>query len=192
MGAGSRAGKFEMHSSGKPTYNKNKCIGCRACFNNCALDAISFDENNKATLNENNCSGCGRCIGMCKYDAISTDWSEGSSKLNCKIAEYAYAVVKGKPSFHLNFIMDVSPDCDCEGTNDLPIVPNIGILASTDPLAIDVASIDLINDTQMINGYEDKGHDHFKAIHPHTDHEAGFKQAHKIGLGNISYEIIKI
>ena len=191
MGCGSRAGKHEMHSSGKPFVRQDKCKACLACIKNCASNAISL-VNGKALINQAICVGCGRCIGVCNYDAVKVDWNEGSIKMNQKIAEYAWAVVKDKPHFHINFIIDVSPDCDCEASNNVPIINNIGFLASFDPVALDQASADLINQVPMINDYPNQHRDHFKSINPNTSWEAGLDHAEKVGLGSRSYQLIEV
>lgn len=145
MGCGSRAGKMEMHSSGKPHNIENKCVGCRKCEKICAHGAISFNNNGKAQIDYEKCVGCGRCIGICNFDAIKSPNDESNDILNKKIAEYTYAVVKDRPAFHISLITDVSPNCDCHAENDAPIVPNIGMLASFDPVALDKACADLVN-----------------------------------------------
>lgn len=208
MGCGSRAGKMEMHSSGKPNVNKEKCVGCKTCQRNCAHSAISFDENRKASINHDLCVGCGRCIGSCNFDAISSPNDESNDILNKKIAEYTYAVLNGRPNFHISLVVDVSPFCDCHGENDLPIVPDVGMFASFDPVALDMACVDACKKQQVINGsyleeqYEKHEHcecehshaskDHFGITHPDTNWEVGIDHAVKLGLGNKEYELITI
>ncbi|MBQ9931772.1 MAG: DUF362 domain-containing protein, partial [Firmicutes bacterium] len=143
MGGGSRAGKMEMHNSGKPLANPEKCISCGACAKNCAHGGIVFVDK-KATINHDNCVGCGRCIGVCPVDAIHTGWDEANDVLNKKIAEYTAGVLKDKEHFHISFIMDVSPNCDCHSENDMPIIPDIGIFASKDPVALDLCCAEMV------------------------------------------------
>lgn len=204
MGCGSRAGKMEMHSSGKPRNDISKCVGCRLCAKQCAHDAITFDEAGKAHIDHNKCVGCGRCIGTCNFDAISTGENHSNDILNRKIAEYTYAVLKGKPNFHINLIVDVSPYCDCHSENDVPIVPNIGMLASFDPVALDLACIDLVNEQSAVHNSRleenieklDKNKlkyvDNLTLNHPDTNWRSCIEHAVKIGLGNDKYELIKI
>ena len=109
MGCGSRAGKMEQHYSGKPVIDKEMCRSCRICTKNCAHDAISFDENRNASIVHNKCVGCGRCIGACAFDAIAPSDDSAEDHLNRKMAEYALAVVKGRPLFHISLVIDVSP-----------------------------------------------------------------------------------
>ena len=127
MGCGSRAGKMEMHNSSKPQVNPERCHSCGMCQKICAHSALNFDENHKMHIDHSRCVGCGRCIGMCNFDAIEPMNDEANDILNEKIAEYSLAVIQGRPHFHISFVMDVSPCCDCHAENDLPIVPDIGI-----------------------------------------------------------------
>ena len=202
MGGGSRAGKMEMHCDGKPAVNEEKCIGCGGCLRICAHNAPII-ENRKCHIDENRCVGCGRCIAVCPVDAIKpTNWN-AESLLNCRMAEYAQAILHGRPQFHINIITDVSPNCDCHAENDAPIVPNLGMLASFDPVAIDEASADLVNAAPVLAGSalaeeiakdneEAKKHDHFHNMHPNTDWRVCLKHAEKIGLGTRQYELIKL
>lgn len=134
MGCGSRAGKTEQHCSGKPCIKERKCRGCRRCQKECANGGLVFDEAaGKMHVNQENCVGCGRCLGACNFDAIRFDNNNANELLNCRMAEYTKAVVDGRPNFHISLIVDVSPNCDCHGENDVPILPNIGMFASFDP-----------------------------------------------------------
>lgn len=141
MGCGSRAGKMEMHSAGKPRVSERKCIGCGQCTKVCAHDAIVITDK-KAAINHDKCVGCGRCIGVCPMDAVKPASDESNDILNCKMAEYTKAVIDGRPNFHISLVMDVSPYCDCHGENDAPILPDIGMFASFDPIALDQACAD--------------------------------------------------
>ncbi|MGL4791071.1 MAG: DUF362 domain-containing protein, partial [Anaerotignaceae bacterium] len=129
MGSGSRAGKMEMHSDGKPFVAAKRCVSCGKCSKICAHGAISFVEK-KAKIDLDKCVGCGRCIGICAFDAIKPTYDIGIEAFNCKMAEYALAVVKDKPAFHINLLIDVSPFCDCHAENDLPVIPDVGMFAS--------------------------------------------------------------
>lgn len=195
MGCGSRAGKMEMHSSGKPFVDKNLCIGCGACAKNCAHSAISFSQK-KASIDHNKCVGCGRCIGACPEDAVQAATDESNDILNKKIAEYTYAVLKDKPNFHISLVIDVSPFCDCHGENDVPIVPDVGMFASFDPVALDMACVDAVNKQPVIENsiMNERKHldDHFTCLHPTTNWEVGIDYAVKLGLGNKEYELIEV
>ena len=198
MGCGSRAGKMEQHNSGKPFVKQKKCVGCHACAKICAHGAPTFGPDNKATINTDKCVGCARCLAVCPKDAIQCMYDEAPSILNYKIAEYTKAVVDGRPCFHVSLVMDVSPNCDCHGENDVPIVPNVGMFASFDPVALDQACIDaVLAQPKMPNSAIGSGEacqceDHFKAAHPDTDWEAALIHSEKIGLGSREYELVKI
>ena len=195
MGCGSRAGKREMHCAGKPVIAQDLCVGCGACKKNCAQDAITI-QNRKAEIDHDKCAGCGRCIGACPMDAVQPGGDETFDILNRKITEYTMAVVKDKPHFHISFVMDVSPCCDCHGENDVPVVADIGMFASFDPVALDVACADAVNAQPPIPGsilsqVPDTG-DHFTSIHPATNWRVGTDHGEKLGLGSTHYELIKI
>ena len=196
MGSGSRAGKMEMHSAGKPRVHQRKCIGCGQCQKICAHSAITI-EDRKATINHDCCVGCGRCIGICPVDAVRAANDESNDILNCKIAEYSLAVLKDRPHFHVSLVMDVSPNCDCHGENDMPIVPNVGMFASFDPVALDIACADAVNKQPVIAGsmLDEQAHvhhDHFKDTHPETNWMSCIDHAVKLGLGSKEYELIEI
>jgi uncharacterized Fe-S center protein len=135
---------------------------------------------------------------VCQYDAAHVVWDSSAEVTCCKVAEYSLAALKGKPHFHINFIMDVSPNCDCWGCNDAAIVPNIGIAASFDPVALDKACADMVtaaaaNTECCINVHEHgqfQGNDKFKLVHPKTDWKVTLAHAEKIGLGSMEYELI--
>ena len=196
MGCGSRAGKEEMHSSGKPIVDQDKCIGCGKCVENCAHNGPHI-ENGKCTILKYKCTGCGRCINVCPMHAIHADYAIANELLNCKIAEYAKAVVDGRPSFHIALALDVSPCCDCHNFSDVPIVPNVGMFASFDPVALDTACADMINaqpvnPNSVIAREHDHPHDHFTAAHPDTDWRAAVEHGEAIGLGTTHYELVTV
>ena len=150
MGCGSRAGKMEQHSSGKPAVQEELCRGCHRCAKECGSDAIRYNENNKAVIDYEKCKGCGRCIGACNFDAIYSIDSSANEELDRKMAEYAAAVCAGRPCFHISLVQDISPNCDCHGENDAPILPDIGMFASFDPVALDQACADACLNAQPL------------------------------------------
>ena len=153
MGCASIAGKLELHSSSQPKVNAKKCIGCKICEKNCNHSAITVGPDRLAVIDYEKCVGCGQCVALCQYEgAVLASW-DTSEVLNYKIAEYTKAVLKDKPNFHISFIMNVSPECDCWGHNDIAIVPDLGMLASFDPVALDQACADLVNSAPAINGW---------------------------------------
>lgn len=203
MGCGSRAGKKDQHSHGKATINPKRCRGCRKCQKECANGALLFDEAQlKMTVSKENCVGCGRCLGACNFDAISFRESNANDMLCRRIAEYTKAVVDGRPSFHISLVVDVSPNCDCHSENDVPILPDIGMFCSFDPLALDQACVDAclaaepLPGGQICNNMKKEGfidhHDHFKNSRPESEWRACLEHAEKIGLGSREYELIKM
>ena len=197
MGSGSRAGKMAMHSNGKPTVDQEKCQSCHTCARYCAQGAISFGENKKAFIDHAKCAGCGRCIGTCNFDAIANAYDADSSILNRRMAEYSKAVLQGRPSFHISIVNQVSPNCDCHGENDAAIVPDIGMFASFDPVALDKACIDAVNAapviaTSELGACKEIHHDHFTDVHPSTDWRSQIAHGEKIGLGSSAYELITV
>ena len=193
MGGGSRAGKMEMHSAGKPTVRTDRCIGCCACRKACAHDAPTL-ENKKMHIDLNKCVGCGRCIGVCPMDAIEAAQDENNTILNCKMAEYTKAIVQGRPAFHISMVMDVSPVCDCYGVNDVPVIGDVGMFASFDPVALDKACAGACDrmPRRADAPIEGSSPDLFQALHPSTDPYSQLTHGKKIGLGTDEYDLIEI
>ena len=198
MGCGSRAGKMEQHNAGKPHVAQKHCIGCGQCRKICAHGAPII-ENGKAHIDHDRCVGCGRCIAVCPKDAVRIDWDETTTNLNCKIAEYTKAEGDGRPCFHISLVIDVSPNCDCHAENDMAIVPNVGMFASFDPVALDMACVDAVNAQTPLRGSaaDDEHakahvHDHFQRLHPDTNWRSCLEHGEKIGIGTREYELIKI
>lgn len=198
MGCGSRAGKMEQHNAGKPHVAEKHCIGCGQCRRICAHGAPII-ENGKAYIDHDKCVGCGRCIAVCPKNAVQINWDETTINLNRKIAEYTKAVVDGRPCFHISLVIDVSPNCDCRPENDMAIVPNVGMFASFDPVALDMACVDAVNAQTPLRGSAADDahakahvHDHFQRLHPDTNWRSCLEHGEKIGIGTREYELIKI
>ena len=198
MGCGSRAGKMEQHNAGKPHVAQKHCIGCGQCRKICAHGAPII-ENGKAHIDHDKCVGCGRCIAVCPKNAVQINWDETTINLNRKIAEYTKAVVDGRPCFHISLVIDVSPNCDCRPENDMAIVPNVGMFASFDPVALDMACVDAVNAQTPLRGSAADDahakahvHDHFQRLHPDTNWRSCLEHGEKIGIGTREYELIKI
>jgi len=201
MGCGSRAGKKDQHSSGKPTVITPLCRGCKRCLRECANNGLEFNaETKKMSVNADNCVGCGRCLGACNFDAIDFVQDNAPDDLNCRMAEYAKAVVDGRPNFHVSLVCDISPNCDCHGENDAPILPNIGMFASFDPVALDQACADAclkaepIANSQLGDNMRKPNffdfRDHFKNTKPEIEWKSCLEHGEKIGLGTREYELI--
>ena len=211
MGCGSKRGKMEMHSEGTPVIDKSKCVGCGMCVKNCNNEGVKIVRK-KAVIQPDKCVGCGHCFGYCPKGAIDCAWDIAKSVFSCKVAEYAKAVLQDKPNFHINMVMDVSPFCDCDSGNDVPIVPDVGMFASFDPVALDEACIDAVNKQPLSPdgrayrqfskfAIDEKAADFkmpsgdlnvFKLNNPASDWETGQNHAEKLGLGTRKYNLIKV
>ncbi len=196
MGGGSRAGKKAMHSSVHPEIKKELCVGCGKCTRECAHGACTLGKDRKARIDPKKCVGCGRCIGACNRDAIWSDYGTPCTVMQGKIAEYAAAVVRGKPNFHISFICDVSPYCDCHAMNDVPLINDIGMAASLDPVALDQACADLcnaapINPASCLAGIDTKG-DLFTTMHPSTRWQEAVQEGERMQLGTVNYTLKRI
>ena len=201
MGCGSRAGKMHQHNSGKPIVHDDLCRGCRRCAKECGSDAITY-ENGKAVINQDICKGCGRCIGACVFDAIENQNWNANEILGRKMAEYSQAVCDGRPTFHISLVRDISPNCDCHGENDAPILPDVGIFASFDPVALDQACVDAclhatpMPNSQLSDNLADPHwhhhYDNFLDSNPNVRWKETLEHAEKIGLGTREYELIQM
>lgn len=199
MGCGSRAGKMVQHNDGKPHVITEYCRGCKRCASECGSDAIRY-ENGKAVIDQDICKGCGRCIGACAFDAIENNNEGAFEMLGRKIAEYSMAVLDNRPNFHISLITDISPNCDCHGENDAPILPDIGMLCSFDPVALDQACVDLcqkaepVKNSQLGDNLADPSfrlhHDHFLDSNPNVRYKETLEHAEAIGIGTREYELI--
>ncbi|WP_346354120.1 DUF362 domain-containing protein [Azotosporobacter soli] len=200
MGCGSRAGKMEMHCDGKPRVISKVCVKCGECIKICAQDAIALGEAS-AAIDKEKCVGCGRCIGICRFNAILPAWDESNDVLNKKIAEYTHAVLHDRPHFHISLVIDVSPNCDCHAENDVAIIPDVGMFASFDPVALDMACADMANKapvnagsylTEQLAVAKDGAKDHFHNTHPETNWISCLEHAEKLGIGTKKYELIEV
>ncbi len=199
MGCASRAGKMQQHMDGKPHVIENKCRKCGRCAKECGSDAIDY-ANGTAHINQDICKGCGRCLGACAFDAIVNNNWDAAENLGRRMAEYTQAVVDGRPCFHISLIQDVSPNCDCHGENDAPILPDVGMLASFDPVALDQACVDLCEKQTPIENSQlgehlarpdwHHHHEHFKDNNPNVAWKETLEHAEKIGVGTREYELI--
>ena len=197
MGSGSRAGKKDMHDACRPVVDGDKCVACGACANICAHDGPNLNDKGVMEIDWHKCFGCGRCLHVCPVDAIAADNADAALYLNYKIAEYAKAVVDGRPNFHISLVRDVSPYCDCHAENDIPIVPDVGMFASFDPVALDLACAEAVIRQPVMAGSKlaeanRPDLDNLTAAFPHTSWRSQIDHAKKIGMGEDSYELITI
>ena len=196
MGSGSGRGKRDMHDACRPVVDAEKCIGCGACSRICAHGAPVVTDG-LCHVDWNQCAGCGRCLDACPVKALEADDHNAALYLNYKIAEYAKAVVDGRPHFHISLVRDVSPYCDCHAENDVPIVPDVGMFASFDPVALDLACAEaVIAQPVMPNSKLARANrpdlDNLTAAFPHTSWRSQIEHGKKIGLGEDRYELVKI
>jgi len=196
MGCATRQGKLAQHSNCAPLVDPSGCTACGECALHCPADAIEIGA--AAVINEKACIGCGHCVAACPEGAINIRWNETASNLQKKMIEHARGVLKGKEdkAVYVNFVMRVSPCCDCYGHNDAPIVPDVGMLSSLDPVAIDQASADLVNaqegftDCALQNGHA-PGQDKFRGVHPSVDWGVQLSCAEDAGIGTRQYVLEK-
>ncbi|MDM8556161.1 DUF362 domain-containing protein [Desulfococcaceae bacterium HSG7] len=198
MGCASRRGKMAQHSGLGPKVVKKKCVGCGECIGHCSQSALSLKKK-KAVIDAEKCIGCGECILICSNKAVQVRWNQSVPLFMEKMIEYTEGVLKNKvgKSLFINVINNVSPACDCPPFNDAPIVRDIGFLAGTDPIAVDRASVDLVNAEKVLEGSclktnTDPGEDKFRGIYPKVDWDVQFDYAEQIGLGTCDYKLVKI
>lgn len=198
MGCAARRGKMVQHADLSPKITRKKCVGCGQCVEHCAQSAITLKER-KAEINAQKCIGCGECILICENKAIDVRWNDDMALFQKKIAEYALAVLKGKKGrvAFLNFLTQISPACDCYGHSDAPIVADLGMVASIDPVAIDQASVDMVNSQKALERsslvrQKEAGEDKFRGLYPNVDWTLQLEHGERIGLGTRHYELISI
>jgi uncharacterized Fe-S center protein len=186
MGCASRKGKMRQHAAFKPSVDIDKCVGCGVCVKHCPEGAITLKDL-KSHIDQDKCIGCAECLAMCRFEAITHDWSKDTRLLECNIAEHAKGVIKGKEgrAAFINFAMSITGDCDCMNLPDKRIVADIGILGSTDPVAVDQAAMDLMEKTanKPLNKI---------SKYPHLNGKWQLEHAEKIGLGSRKYKLVEI
>lgn len=197
MGLGSRSGKLQMHSDVLPVVTAEKCVGCGRCTVWCPAGCIKVTKK-KARINEKKCMGCGECTVTCPERAIEVNWKSDPDTFQEKMVEYMAGALKNKKGKvgYISFVMNVTPDCDCCGWSDSPIVSDVGILASRDPVAIDQASVDLVNKQRPLTNTRLDGYvnvtDKFGGVHPMVDWGIQLEYAEQVGLGTRDYNLIKL
>lgn len=197
MGCAPAIGKADQHST-RPIFNAEMCSGCAACARSCPASAIKVDKT-ITSIDYEACLGCGECLRACPNYAIDFDWFVEVPPFMERIAEYALGAVTGKNGKvgYFNVLLNITPDCDCVPWSDAPFVPDIGILASVDPVAIDQASYDLVNgqlglQNSMLQKNRVPGEDKFRGIWENTDGLVQVNYAARMGLGNKDYKLIEI
>ena len=183
MGGASRTGKYEIHEAVVPRIKLGNCTGCEVCVRWCPTGAINIVKK-KVKIDSDKCIGCGECILYCNFDALSIGWSDLTESEQEKLIEYAYGVLKNKKALFINFLNFITKLCDCCATTGGPVVSDIGILASSDPVAIDEASVNLVNEVGK--------RDVFRQLYPGTDWEFQLNYAQKLGVGTRNYELVRI
>ncbi|WP_320171492.1 DUF362 domain-containing protein [Maridesulfovibrio sp.] len=198
MGCASKKGKMHVHASTGPKFAPENCVGCGVCVSECAAGALDLDDDGIVKMS-GKCTGCGRCFLSCRYKAIVIDWKRDVGEFTNRLIEYNKAILDKlkRPAMHINFLQNITPDCDCHGYSDAPICPDLGVMISSDPVAVDQASLDMINaapplyPSRLPEGLS-QGDDKFKALAPEAPDGFGLKYAEKIGLGSRNYKLITI
>lgn len=200
MGMASKRGKLFLHSGVSPKVMEDKCVGCKRCMKFCSHYAIDYDKTKKkAHINSEKCVGCGECLMACEYGAIRIDWLSDSESCQRKTAEYTKAFLDTKKDrmLYINFVEDITPLCDCAPWSDEPIVSDVGILASKDPVALDMACYDLVNKKEgnpnsALHSNHKPGEDKFKGAHPNINPLFIIEHLEKLGVGGKNYNLIEI
>jgi uncharacterized Fe-S center protein len=197
MGLGCRSAKQRMHSDVRPEVGAEACTACGRCVKRCPVGAIAIGPDRVAEVDYDVCYGCGECVAACPSGAIAVQWKTSALDLQEKIVEHAAGALAGKDGkvVHLAFVNAVSPDCDCWSFSDAPIVGDIGVLASTDIVAIDQAAYDLVTAASGLPGSRGEGlasgQDKFTAV-TGVDGTAIIGYAESMGLGTTEYELVTV
>ncbi len=182
MGLSARGGKLAQHSGVIPQILTKRCNTCGACGKWCPVGAIKIGEK-FAVIDPKICIGCGECLAVCQFGAVKIAWDESAVNLQKKVAEYCWAILKDKKdkAVFFNFLTHITKHCDCMDQPFKPDIADIGILASKDPVALEKATADIIQ--------ERTGKDFFKDAWPTIDYTVQMTYAQEIGLGNMDYEL---
>jgi uncharacterized Fe-S center protein len=184
MGCASKKGKLRQHHGQQPEIDRYQCTACGECAAWCPSDAITLEA--YASIDGGRCIGCGECIAVCLDGAVKFDWTVMGRELQERVVEHAAAVVRGKPG-RIGYVTDavtVTKDCDCLGIDQRPLLDDIGLFASTDPVAIDRAVMDAIR--------EKAGRSLESMSYPNTDGAVQIEYAESMGLGESAVELVKV
>ncbi|MFN3550188.1 MAG: DUF362 domain-containing protein [Endomicrobiia bacterium] len=187
MGCAVRSAKYLLHNVLKPKIKLDKCKFCGKCIIFCPVNAIILEKEKKVIkINTEICVGCGECIHICSNKVFSIPWDLSYKEVQEKTVEYAYAAIKNKKDkcLFINFLMNITKDCDCIPKKQIPAVENIGIVAGCDPVAVDFCSLNIVNE------YLNK--DIFKEFWPNIDYSVQINYAEKIFLGKKEYNLIEV
>jgi len=181
MGLASRAGKMRQHSTMTPRIKPDVCTNCGKCRKWCPTDAIG-ERDDVSFIIEEKCIGCGECLAVCRFGAVSFNWGAESPVLQKAMAEHAAGVLRnfGDKKVFMNIIVDVTRDCDCISRKQSKDMPDIGVLASNDIVAIDQATMDVTADGAP---------DAFTGFYPELDPAIQVEHAEKMGLGRRDYKL---
>jgi len=177
MGLAAKAGKLAMHSNSRPFIEADRCVSCGTCVEYCPHDAINF-VGNVAKIGRS-CTGCGGCLTVCPEGAIQVKWNEASESVQLKLVEFCRAVLQGRKVFHFNFCLRVTPNCDCYPQTEKPLLPDIGVFASLDPVACEQAAYDRVAPK-------------LRRVHPHIQPDIQLARAESLGLGSRHYQLVNL
>lgn len=177
MGGVTKETKRKMHHGSRPVYKKDACTFCGVCAEVCPFDAIKI-KGNSWKQNMRSCFGCGVCVDNCENSAMDYDDANIQYLMACS----AKACVTDKNVVYLNELKRIAKSCDCDPTHNPIICPDVGYLISDDIVAVDKASLDLINDVKKDVFEKENNVDPYKQI----------KYGEEIGLGSSSYQLIEL
>ncbi len=193
MGCASQRGKRDQHGT-TVSVSAEKCVGCGQCVRICPEKAMSIGEDKHSHCDKSRCIGCFECMTVCEPKAIEVNWETDIPFFMERLTEYGWGAVKEKAGHvcYVNYVMNVTPDCDCAGWSDRPLIPDVGILASLDPVALDQACFDLVQKAPLLADLDLQGRDIFTARWPHTRGAMQLSYAEELGMGSRQYELVEI
>lgn len=185
MGCASREGKMAQHAALAPVVDAEACTACGACVEACPAGAVSMTDE-KARVDGALCVGCAACVAACEHEAMNVNWESGGGTVSFKIAEYAGAVLRGLRwrAVFVNYALRITKECDCFDVENPVVCPDVGLFASTDPVALDRACLDAV--------LAAAGRDVFREAHPRCDPAAHVAHAAAVGAGRLAYERIDL